>query len=300
MKRDKYHLLCLGFGLSAQTLCRHLDRNEWQITATSRNADGLSRITEQGCRGVLFDSLTISDSGYTHILVSIPPDADGDPVLRQLGPDDLKTMKQLQWLGYLSTTGVYGNHAGEWITEDTPLAPTIERAITRMNVEQNWQRLLVEHGVPVHLFRLAGIYGEGRNAIVSLRQGKARRVIKPGQIFSRIHADDIAGIIMASMSRPNPGAAYNCADDEPCPPQDVIAYAAQLLGIEPPPEEDFDTADLSTMARSFYADCKRVSNKRVKEELGYHFKYPNYRVGLESLAQNDWPSDRTASAKAAS
>jgi hypothetical protein len=270
----KKHLLCFGFGFSAQALSQQLNRNEWQITGTSRSAEGAAAIAAQGFHGVRFDDLKTIPSTVTHIVSSVPPDAEGDPVLRRFS-DQLG--KAFDWIAYLSTTGVYGNHHGGWVNEETPLTPNTERGTRRVAAEQAWSKFHAQ------IFRLAGIYGPGRNVISNLRDGTAKRVIKPGQIFSRIHVEDIAGVLLASMANPNPGRTYNVADDEPCPPQDVVAFGAELLGLPVPPDVPFEQAQLSAMARSFYEDSKRVSNKRVKQELGYEFKYPNYRVGLIGL-----------------
>lgn len=270
----KKHLLCFGFGFSAQAVARQLKRDEWQVTGTSRTAEGAARISAQGFQGVQFANLKFIASTVTHIISSAPPDADGDPVLRGFA-DQLA--KPFDWMAYLSTTGVYGNHDGGWVDEDTPLTPNTERGQRRLWAEQAWSEY------PVHIFRLAGIYGPGRNALDNLRDGTAKRVIKPGQIFSRIHVDDIAGVLLVSMARPNPGRAYNVADDEPCPPQDVVEYGAKLLGLPVPPDIPFEQAQLSTMARSFYEDSKRVSNTRIKTELAYQLKYPGFRDGLKSL-----------------
>ena len=189
----------------------------------------------------------------------------------------------MKWVGYLSTSGVYGNRGGDWVDEESPLEPTTARGQRRLEAERSWLRLHSDFGLPVHLFRLAGIYGPGRNTLLNLRDGSAKRIIKPGQIFSRIHVDDIAGVLAASMAKPNPGRVYNVCDDEPCPPQEVVEYAANLLGMSVPPEIPFEQAELSPMAKSFYADSKRVSNKRIKNELGYRLFYPNYREGLGAL-----------------
>jgi nucleoside-diphosphate-sugar epimerase len=273
------HMLFLGFGFSAETLAPLLPRHEWQITGTSRSAEGAARIRMQGHDAIVFDELKSIPDSVTHIVSSVPPDAHGDPVLRQLSSSLAAKADTLDWVAYLSTTGVYGDHQGAWVDETTPLTPNTERGERRVAAEAAWMQL----PLPVHLFRLAGIYGPGRNALQSVRDGTAKRVIREGQIFSRIHVDDIAGILLASINRPNAGAAYNVADDEPCPPQDVIAFAAELLGMEPPPEIDFEDANLSAMARSFYADSKRVSNAKVKRDLGYEFKWPDYRLGLGGL-----------------
>jgi nucleoside-diphosphate-sugar epimerase len=279
----KKHLLCFGFGFSAQALARRLDKAKWHITGTSRSEAGAAAIRQQGFDGVVFAKLTEIAAGVTHIVTSVPPDAAGDPVLQRCGASLAARGTQLEWLAYLSTTGVYGDHAGNWVDELTPLTPNTERGHRRLAAEQQWLALHETAGLPVHLFRLAGIYGPGRNALQSMREGTARRIIREGQVFSRIHVDDIAGILQASMARPNPGRAYNVADDAPCPPQDVITHAASLLKRPPPPEEDFETAEMSAMARSFYMDSKRVSNRRVKDELGYSFQHPDYMAGLRAL-----------------
>ncbi|MBT6912826.1 MAG: SDR family oxidoreductase, partial [Rhodospirillaceae bacterium] len=221
-------------------------------------------------------------AGASHVLVSIPPDATGDPVLDCHG-DDIAKLEQLSWLGYLSTTGVYGDHGGGWVDETTTTAPINRRSEWRVLSEQAWLAWGRQHDVAVQIFRLAGIYGPGRNALVNLRQGKARRIVKPGHVFSRIHVEDLARVLQASMAQPNPGAIYNVCDDEPAPPQDVITYGAELLGLSPPDEVPFEQADLSPMAVSFYSDNKRVSNERITQELGIVLQYPTYRAGLEAL-----------------
>ena len=282
MARTK-HLLCLGFGFSASTLAKRLDLTEWKVTGTSRKTEGVAAIEALGFKGIAFDDLITIPNDVTHIVSSVPPHADGDPVLKKLQTEIALRSKQFSWVAYLSTTGVYGDHAGGWVDETTPIAPNTERGHLRAIAEQKWLKLYEDHGLPSHIFRLAGIYGPGRNTLENLRDGTAKRVIRHGQIFSRIHVEDIAGILQASMARPNPGRIYNVADDEPAPPQDVIAYGAELLGLPTLPDIAFEHANLSPMARSFYADSKRVSNDRVKTELGYIFKFPNYRLGLAGL-----------------
>ncbi len=271
------HLLCFGFGFSAQALAHRLDREQWHITGTSRSADGVESINSQGFEGVLFEEINTIPNSVTHIVSSVPPDQVGDPVLRKFKPELEARANSFAWVAYLSTTGVYGDRAGATVDETADLTPNTERGQRRVDAEAAWAFL------QPHIFRLAGIYGLGRNALESLKAGTAKRVIKQGQIFSRIHVEDIAGILQASIEKPNPSRIYNVADDEPCPPQDVITYAAQLLDMTPPPEIPFEQAELSPMAKSFYADSKRVSNARVKEELGYKFLYPNYRDGLKAL-----------------
>jgi hypothetical protein len=276
------HLLCFGFGFSARALAAKLNRAEWQVTGTSRSDQGVAEIIAAGYQGIRYDALHGIPPTITHIVSSVPPDDNGDPVLRRFGPELATRARILEWVAYLSTTGVYGDHGGAWVDETTPLTPNTERGSKR---EAAWLDLHARHGLPVHIFRLAGIYGPGRNQLETVQAGTARRVIKPGQIFSRIHVEDIAGILLASMAQPHPGRAYNLADDDPCPPQDVVAFAADLLGLPVPSDEDYATAELSPMSRSFFADSKRVSNQRVKDELGYIFKYPDYRTGLRALAQ---------------
>ena len=196
---------------------------------------------------------------------------------------ELASLSKLKWLGYLSTTGVYGDRKGGWVDEATPVAPTHGRGERRVLAERNWLNWAKENDLSMHVFRLASIYGPGRNALERIRLGTARRIVKPGHVFSRIHVDDIATVIEASINQPNPGAIYNVCDDEAAPPQDVVAYAAELLDMEPPQEVPIEQAGLSAMAASFYLDNKRVRNDRIKRELDVHLRYPNYRVGLRAL-----------------
>lgn len=283
------HLLCFGLGFSARVLAARLAARGWRITATSRSAPGAAAIAALGYGVVQFDGSAPFDDagldGVTHLLSSAPPDAAGDPVLLQLRTHLAARARQFRWAGYLSTTGVYGDHGGGWVSEETPLTPNTERGARRVAAEEEWLALWRVHGLPVHLFRLAGIYGPGRNQLLSILDGSAKRIIKPGQVFSRIHVEDIAAVLEASMARPHPGRAYNVCDDEAGPPQDVVAYAAELLGRPVPPGTPYDEATLSPMARSFYADSKRVSNSRIKEELGVRLAYPTYREGLAALAK---------------
>ncbi len=279
------HMLFFGFGYSAKVLARRLGERGWTIGATARSDAGRAEIAEHGYRPVNFSGLSAGDlDGVTHLVISVPPGDEGDPVLLAHGG---LLAGQFEWVGYLSTTGVYGNHGGEWVDENSTLSPNTERGARRLAAERAW----LKTGLPVHLFRLAGIYGPGRNALQSLRDGSARRIVKQGQVFSRIHVEDIATVLEASIAKPHPCRAYNVCDDEPCPPQDVIAYAAQLLGVAPPPEIPFSEAKLSPMARSFYADSKRVSNQRIKTELGVNLAYPTYREGLAALLLHPSPPE---------
>lgn len=281
-------MFVFGLGFSARALSELLLAEGWTVRGTTRSSEKALRLSEMGIEAHLFDAgqpladLSVLD-GVTHLLASVPPGPDGDPVLIHHGPDLAVRAGEIRWAGYLSTTGVYGDRGGEWVDENAALDPATERGARRVAAEAAWCRLWREHGLPVHLFRLAGIYGPGRNALETVRQGKARRVVKPGQVFSRTHVRDIAAVLAASMAQPNPGAAYNVCDDDPAPPQDVIAHACALLGVNPPPEIPFEEAELSEMARSFYAESKRVSNARIKDELGVELAYPDYRAGLAAL-----------------
>jgi nucleoside-diphosphate-sugar epimerase len=219
-------------------------------------------------------------SEATHILCSAAPDGTGDPFLRT-APEIIGS--RAAWVGYLSTTGVYGDHRGGWVDETTPLTPQSDRGRQRVVAEAQW----LQTGLPVHIFRLAGIYGPGRGPFEKVRDGTARRIIKPGQVFGRIHVDDIAQVLEASIRHPNPGAAYNVCDDNPCPPEDVIAHAARLLGLPEPPAVAFEDADLGPMARSFYSESKRTRNARIKEELGVQLLYPDYPAGLAALLREE-------------
>ena len=280
-------LFCFGFGFSAQALARKLAQNGWRITGTSRDEKKRLSLRSQvyGCLPFeSVDEVSRALASHGHILVSIPPGEAGDIVLAAYRQELLGIRSSIRWLGYLSTTGVYGDRGGGWIDETTTPEPTTARGRARLAAEKSWLALHAEHGLPVHVFRLAGIYGPGRNQLLAVRAGRARRVIRAGQVFSRIHVDDIAGVLEASMARPHPGRCYNVCDDEPAPPQDVVAFAAQISGVAPPPEIPFAEAGLTGLSRSFYEESKRVSNRRIKEELGYCLLYPTYRQGLLALS----------------
>jgi nucleoside-diphosphate-sugar epimerase len=265
----------------------------WRVAGTGRTPESVDALRARGVEAYLFDGTAPLGEGLdvlavaTHLLLSIPPDPSaGDPALMHHGAE-IAASRALQWLGYLSTTGVYGDRGGAWVDEGTPPRPSGPRGQARLDAERGWLALWREAGVPVHVFRLAGIYGPGRSALDTARAGNAKRIDKPGQVFSRIHVEDIAAVLEASMRRPRPGAIYNVCDDEPAPPAEVIAYACALLGVAPPPLVAYDEiADtLSPMARSFYAESKRVSNRRIKEELGVRLRYPDYRAGLRALLE---------------
>ncbi|MGR3491209.1 MAG: SDR family oxidoreductase [Shimia sp.] len=280
-------LLSIGHGFSAQALGAQLLTEGWEVVATTRSPEKAERFAAQGLTPRLFggdaaqDDLAPDIARATHILTSVAPDAEGDPVLRAYR--EALRAAPAGWVGYLSTTGVYGDHQGGWVDEDTPLSPSTRRGTWRVAAEAEWRAL----GLPLHIFRLAGIYGPGRGPFAKVRAGTARRIVKPGQVFSRTHVEDIAQVLRASIAQPNPVRAYNVCDDDPAPPQDVLAYAAQLLGLPLPPEEDFATAEMTPMARSFYAESKRVRNDRIKDELGVSLRYPTYREGLKALLASE-------------
>ncbi len=279
-------LIVFGMGYSCQALLRnHGDALPKPIIGTTRSAEKAERLRDMGVTPRVFPGTDMRADlqTATHILISAGPEDGTDPVLKHLAVEIAAVAKSLTWVGYLSTTGVYGHHGGDWVDETAPLTPATKRGQARVVTEGQWQALARDHGLPLHIFRLPGIYGPGRGPFEKVRNGTARRIIKPGQVFSRIHVDDIAQTILASIKTPNPGAIYNVCDDDPAAPEDVIGYAAELLGMPLPPATPFEDADLSPMARSFYAESKRVSNARIKSELGVQLKYPTYRAGLTAL-----------------
>ena len=309
-----HRLLGVGYGYCAADLGRALAARGWQVAGTTRSADRAAALAHTGVlariwpqddapatpasapaqppklpRELPHTDLAAELEAATHLLLSAPPrpGAQGgpaqDPLLathgdllaaRQAGPRPL-------WIGYLSTIGVYGDHQGAWVDEDTPPRPDAPRTRARLAAETAWIALGAQ------IFRLGGIYGPGRAPFAALRSGTARRIVKPGQVFSRIHVADITSALLASIARPAPGRVYNLVDDEPCPPQDVVAHAAALIGLPPPPEEAYEIADISPMMRSFYAACKRTSNARLRSELGVDLAYPTYREGLAALAAQE-------------
>ncbi len=286
------NLFCFGLGYSAESLIRFHSERFTSISGTVRTLHKATRLRAEGINAIVYSggsggplvraALESADS----LLISAAPDEAGDPMLRQLGPE-LREAANLRTIIYLSTVGVYGDHAGAWIDETAVLNPTSDRALRRVKAEQAWMAFGQLHGAAVQIHRLAGIYGPGRNQIEDLREGTARRIIKPGQVFNRIHVEDIAGAAMAGFAKPDIAGPFNVCDDEPCPPQDVVAFGANLLGIPPPPETPFEAAKLSEMARSFYSESKRCSNRRLRDVLGYALSYPTYREGLRSLAALD-------------
>ena len=276
-------LVAIGYGYSAGFLTRRLVPLGWTVTGTTR--DGAAEVAAAGAHPLVWPGddarLRAELARADAVLLSVPPGPDGDPVLRALA--DAIAASPAAWIGYLSTTGVYGDRAGGWVDETSPLVPTTERGRQRVAAEAGWQALAQARGLPLHIFRLAGIYGPGSGPFQKIRNGTARRIVKPGQVFSRIHAEDIAQVLAASIARPRPGAVYNVCDDDPAPPQDVIAHAATLIGAPVPPAQDYDEAAMTPMARSFYAESKRVRNDRIKDELGVRLLYPDYRAGLAAI-----------------
>ena len=291
---------CFGLGYSATVLGRKLLAEGWRVSGTTRSPERAAELRQEGFTVHVFGAAhPLADtqralSGARHVLISPPPDADGDPVLAAHHHALATLAGDWRWLGYLSTTGVYGDRGGGWVDETAPLAAISDRGLRRVAAEQAWQDFAASTGAPLHIFRLPGIYGPGRNPFRALRDGTARRIDKAGQVFSRIHVEDLASALAASMARPQPGALYNICDDEPAPQHAVIAHAAELLGIAPPPLERFADAatTMSPMARSFYAESKRVRNNRMKRELGIILRYPTYREGLKALMNEgrDFPN----------
>jgi nucleoside-diphosphate-sugar epimerase len=279
-------LFCFGLGYAASVLANRLLAEGWRVDGTAQTEE---RATALRARG--FAALPFSRDrplppgaldGVTHVLLSIPPDAAGDPAF-DLHAADIAALPRLAWLGYLSTTGVYGDRRGGWVDETSELRPSGERGRRRVAAETAWLGLWRARGTPTHVFRLAAIYGPGRTPFAALRADNAKRIDKPGQVFSRIHVDDLAAVLAASIARPRPGAVYNVCDDEPASPEAVVACAAKLLGLPPPPLIPFEEAELSPMARSFYDDNKRVANRLIKDELGVRLRFPDYRAGLAAI-----------------
>ena len=280
-------LFCFGFGYTAEALARRLSARTLALAGTRTSPSGAP--APLGARLAEFKGDTASAEvrcllgGATHVLVSIPPDLEGDVVLRHFG-GELAALPDIAWIGYLSTVGVYGDCQGRWVDETSPTRPISERSLRRVQAERAWLTFGADTGRRTQVFRLAGIYGPGRSVIDTLRAGTAKRIVKPGQVFNRIHVDDAARILAAAIDTRTPHTVFNVGDDEPAPPQDVVAYAAELIGLPVPPEIQFEAAGLTGMAASFWAECKRVSNARIKTDLGIVLSYPTYREGLAALA----------------
>lgn len=279
-------LLSFGHGFSARALAATLIPEGWRIIGTTRSADKLDGIAETGVEPLLWPGTDVAEliAQAPYILISAGPNEDGDPILHTLRTEITAAAPRKAWVGYLSTTGVYGDHQGDWVDEQTPLTPATKRGLARVKAEADWQAI---PNLPLHIFRLAGIYGPGRGPFAKVRNGTARRILKEGQVFSRIHVEDIAQALELSINAPDPGAIYNLCDDDPAPPQDVIGHAAELLGLPLPPATRFEDADMSPMARSFYAESKKVRNDYTKKALGWAPKYPDYRTGLAALLKSE-------------
>lgn len=268
-------LLSIGHGYSAQALARRLLPEGWRIIGTTRTPEGVAALRATGIEARLWPGEPLPLAEATHLLTSVPP-GKADPVLAAHGAEIARS--GLKWLGYLSTTAVYGHHNGDWVDETTPLAPSTERGAARARAEADWAAL----GQPLHVFRLAGIYGPGRGPFEKVRDGSARRIVKPGQVFSRIHVEDIANVLHAALNNPHPGI-YNVCDDDPASPEDILGLAARMLNLPEPPMVPYDEAEMTPMARSFYAENKRVRNDRIKQVLGVRLLYPTYREGLAAI-----------------
>ncbi len=284
------NLFIFGLGYSAAAIGSLLRKEGWQVTGTLRSAAKFEALKSQGFVPLLFsDKARVEDalSEATHCLVSVPPSETADAVLQAYG-SALRGATRLSWVGYLSTIGVYGGLDGRWADEETPAGADTCRGAVRIEAENAWAGLCRECGLPLDIFRLGGIYGPGRSPFERIRAGTARRIVKTGQVFNRIHVADIAQTVVAAMSegnRPEGLRLFNVTDDEPAPPQDVLLYAAELIGAPPPLEIPFENAELSPMARSFYAGNKRMRNDKIKRELGIRLLYPTYREGLRDLAE---------------
>ncbi|MDF1631668.1 SDR family oxidoreductase [Mycoplana sp. MJR14] len=286
-------LLVLGAGFSGRAIAETFKAAGYAVAGTTRSQEKADALSARGIEAILYDGETISDAlmaamrQATHLVQSIAPGKSGDPLFRAGVPPITDLMPDLRWAGYLSTVGVYGDHMGAWVDEDAPVHPVSARSVERMEAEGKWLSFSQTSGVPVAVLRLAGIYGPGRNALRNVAEGTARRLVKKDQVFNRIRVEDI-GAAALFLSEGGHGGVFNITDDEPGPPQDVVAEAARLMGADMPPEVPFETAELSPMARSFYGENKRVSNARIRS-LGFDFRYPNYRMSLAQMwADDDW------------
>lgn len=275
-------LLTLGHGYCAEYLAARLIPQGWQVIGTARSPARAEELVRAGVQPLIYPSdLTPALAKATHILVSAAPNALGDVFLAEAGA--AIAAAHAKWVGYLSTTAVYGDHQGAWVDEETPVKPQSDRATARVLAENQWLDLGRQTGLPVHIFRLAGIYGPGRGPFQKIRDGSARQIIKKNQVFSRAHVEDIAQVLAASIAAPSAGQIYNVCDDNPAPPEEVLCYAADLLGAPHPPRIDFETATLPDMVRSFYAESKRIRNDKIKTALGVRLLYPTYQAGLTAL-----------------
>ena len=277
-------LFAFGLGYAARRILARLPGVE--ASAATREAETARAWRRDGVEAWAVDDRSAIEAalrGADALLVSAPPDENGDPALQRFAAP-IVAAPALRRVVYLSSVGVYGDRGGAWVEESSPPAPSSPRAERRLAAERAWRAFGEDRGVAVDVLRLAGIYGPGRNALERLRAGAARRIVKPGQTFNRIHVDDLAAVAARLIEGGGPGGIWNVADEQPAPPEEAIAFAAELLGVAPPPEEDFATARLTPMTRSFYADNRRVDVGKLKRELGYRWLYPTYREGLRALA----------------
>ena len=275
-------MFIFGAGYTAGYLSKTLTEQGWIVYGTTRRQERFDEIAKSGAHPLLIDDPAMSErlSACSHVLISAGPSENGDPTLNAY--QSVFVENRFECVGYLSTTGVYGGTEGEWVDEDTPLHPTTTRGQQRKLAEEAWSDV---PNLPLHIFRLAGIYGPGRGPFSKVKSGKAQRIIKKDQVFSRIHVEDIVQVLSASIAAGTNGGIYNVCDNYPAPPQDVIGYAAELLGLPIPPAIAFEDANLSPMGRSFYAENKRVANERIKSELRIVLKYPDYKTGLDALVR---------------
>ena len=278
-------LFIFGFGFSSTAIAEKAKDDFDVICGTSRSEEKVEKLRSEGIEAEVFDgeatqALKAQLADATHIIMSISP-GEQDPVLAAF-PDLVELAPKLEWIGYLSTVGVYGHHDGAWVDETSELRPVSKRSIQRVTAEEAWTELANKSNIPLSIFRLSGIYGSGRNWFINIEKGTSRRLVKPGQVFNRIHREDIGQAVTLAM-RKNIGEVFNITDDDPAPPQDVVTYAHELMGKTPPTEIDFETADISPMARSFYGENKRVSNQKSKEVLGLEYQWPNYHFSLKRL-----------------
>ena len=292
--QDSLHtdrLFCFGLGFSALALAEWLLPKGWEVSGTCRDIDNQDTLRAKNIPAFLFDGshataeISTALSQATHLLITIAPQLSGDVVLAHFR-EAISRARNLKWIGYISSTGVYGDSQGEWVDEASPLRGLTDLNRRRIEIESAWLKMGAEQGLPVMIFRCVGIYGPGRNLLLSVKKGRARRIEKPGLVFSRIHAEDLAQTLEASMKNPQPGEVYNVSDDCPCPPVEAVEYACGLLGVEPPPLVPYEKADLSPTARGFYDTNKRISNKKIKTVLGVKLRYPDYRSGLSVLLKD--------------
>jgi nucleoside-diphosphate-sugar epimerase len=286
-------IFCFGLGFTGSALVREVRARGWTASGTCRENAHKDVWAGAEVESHYFDGKEVSKAienavrEVSHVLVTIPPQKDAGDVVLKYFKKILIGSSQLRWLGYLSTTGVYGNRDGDWVDETSELKPEFDHQRRRVGAEGQWRDIYRENQVPVHIFRLAGIYGPGRNLLQRVRQGSARRIDQPDLVFNRIHVEDVVQVLSASMDHPHPGAIYNVSDDLPSSPAEAVAFACELLHVEMPPLIALENAELSKMGRGFYLTNKKVRNRKVKEELGIQLRYPDYKVGLRALLSTE-------------